>query len=327
VKIAVERLHERLELELERDNLERGANEARQRVESLLFKAQGLEAKAQEDRYEKVAQFNQRYTELLRATLKDVRHARLDADYEPVLNDYEYREASSAVARRLMYFVAFLQMSLADPAIPFPRFLLVDTPDTAGIDQENLSKAIGAIPRVLEQSSMPAQVILTTGPQRYPQELQNLRVITLTEADRLLKRKTEADSNQAKDSSEEATGDVEAVDYEEAVIQALDALASELVDSDEQITGLIAETNASGYYHDDMHVIDVGPYDPSSSKLPFKASIHFSGDQDPEKMFSGDAIVAEVSGTLSFDGTHWELDDNYNVVAEIEPYGDEDEEE
>lgn len=99
----------------------------------------------------------------MRSTLKDVRLARLNLDYEPVLNDAEYREASSTVTRRLMYFVTLLQMSLADPEMPFPRFLLVDTPETAGIDRENLSRAIGKIPEVLAGTKEPAQVILTTG--------------------------------------------------------------------------------------------------------------------------------------------------------------------
>ena len=101
-------------------------------------------------------------------TLKGVRTARLDPDtYEPVLNDGEYREASSRVPRRLMYFLSLLSLSL-ETEIPFPRFLLIDTPETAGIDRENLSRAIGMTPTVLAKGV--GQVILTTGPGRYPSE-------------------------------------------------------------------------------------------------------------------------------------------------------------
>ena len=187
VRVAVERLREQLELELERDKLERHTNEAREKVETLTKKARGLENDAQRDRETKIRQFSELYTALMRATLKDVRIARLDHDYEPVLNDAEYREASATVTRRLMYYVTLLQMSLMDTQMPFPRFLLIDTPETAGIDRENLSRAIGKLADVLAGSTTPAQVILTTGDGKYPAELQPLRKITLTDDDRLLK--------------------------------------------------------------------------------------------------------------------------------------------
>ena len=187
VRVSLERLSERLELELERDKLEGQANEARLNVERLQQRARTLEGAAQEDRDSKVRQFDQLYTALMRSTLKDVRFARLNSDYEPVLNDAEYREASSTVTRRLMYYVTLLQMSLADPDMPFPRFLLVDTPETAGIDTDNLSRAIGKIPEVLQAATRPAQVILTTGDGKYPAELAPLRKVTLTDTDRLLK--------------------------------------------------------------------------------------------------------------------------------------------
>ena len=191
VRVGLERLREQLELELERDKLEQQANEARMRVESLQQKARALEIAAQEDRATKVRHFDELYTALMRSTLKDVRLARLNSDYEPVLNDAEYREASATVTRRLMYYVTLLQMSLMDAEMPFPRFLLIDTPETAGIDLENLSRAIGKIAEVLSGSKTPAQVILTTGDGKYPKELQHLRRITLTDDVRLLKVRAE----------------------------------------------------------------------------------------------------------------------------------------
>jgi len=186
VRVSLERLSERLELELERDKLELQANEARLNVDRLQQRARTLEGAAQEDRDSKVRQFDQLYTSLMRSTLRDVRLARLNSDYEPILNDAEYREASSTVTRRLMYYVTLLQMSLADPTMPFPRFLLVDTPETAGIDVDNLSRAIGKIPEVIGNAAMPAQVILTTGDGKYPEHLRPLRKVILTDSDRLL---------------------------------------------------------------------------------------------------------------------------------------------
>ena len=87
-----------------------------------------------------------------------------------------------------MYFVTLLQMSLDDNDLPFPRFLLVDTPETAGIDLENLSRAISKLSEVLSGASTAAQVILTTGDGKYPEKLQGLRHITLTDHQRLLVR-------------------------------------------------------------------------------------------------------------------------------------------
>jgi DNA repair exonuclease SbcCD ATPase subunit len=185
-RVALERLRERLELELERDKLEAQANEARLHVDRLQQKARALEGAAQQDRDSKVRQFDELYTALMRTTLKEVRLARLNADYEPILNDAEYREASSTVTRRLMYYVTLLQMSLADADMPFPRFLLIDTPETAGIDIENLSMAIAKIPEVLKAGKRPGQVILTTGDGKYPPELRPLRKITLTDDKKLL---------------------------------------------------------------------------------------------------------------------------------------------
>ncbi len=189
VRVVLGRLREQLELEMERDKLEAHSNAARLEVERLQQRARSLELAAQEDRAGKVAQFDKIYTKLMRETLKEVRFARLDSDYEPVINDAEYREASATVTRRLMYYVTLLQMSLADSEMPFPRFLLVDTPETAGIDRENLSRAIGKIAEVLNGSTTPGQVILTTGDGKYPADLQSCRRMILADNDRLLKRK------------------------------------------------------------------------------------------------------------------------------------------
>jgi chromosome segregation ATPase len=191
VRVVLERLRQQLDLELERDKLEAQANAARNEVTRLTQRLRSLDSTAQSDRTDKIAQFDKIYTRLMRETLKEVRVARLDADYEPVINDGEYREASATVTRRLMYYLTLLEMSLADAEMPFPRFLLVDTPETAGIDRENLQRAIGKIAKVLDSSKMPAQVVLTTGESTYPADLHDRCLVKLTDDDRLLKRKAE----------------------------------------------------------------------------------------------------------------------------------------
>lgn len=187
-RVELESLRARLELERELDKLGSQVQVTRTEVERLRQRAQALEATAQQDRADKVAIFEKVYSRLMRETLAGVRFARLDGDYEPVLNEGEYREASSTVPRRLLYYLTLLEMSLADAELPFPRFLLVDTPETAGIDAANLSRALGKIAEVLSTFDAGAgQVILTTGPGRYPAELEALRVVTLTDEQRLLK--------------------------------------------------------------------------------------------------------------------------------------------
>lgn len=187
VRVLLDQLRTQLDLELERDKLVMEENKARGVVERLQQRTKALELDAQESRSAKITQFEERYTALMRETLKRVRFARLDSNYEPILNDAEYREASSAVIRRLMYFVTLLQMSLEDPELPFPRFLLIDTPDTAGIDPANMSPAIAKLADVLDAAPTQGQVILTIGDGRYPEALKRLRRITLDEHNRLLR--------------------------------------------------------------------------------------------------------------------------------------------
>jgi hypothetical protein len=79
-----------------------------------------------------------------------------------------------------------------------------------------------------------------------------------------------------------------AAQAESKIHDALDSLAYRLMDSDEQITGLMAQTNASGYVADEIEVLELGAFDFAEARIPFRASIRFSGEQDEDRMFSGD---------------------------------------
>ena len=120
---------------------------------------------------DKRTEFSKRYTSLLSATVKEVRTASIDDSYMPVINQGEYREASANVPKRLMYYLTLLGMSLDDSEMAFPRFLLVDTPQTAGIDKGPLIACIQMIQTTLSGSKDPGQVILTIGPDRLPDTL------------------------------------------------------------------------------------------------------------------------------------------------------------
>lgn len=71
-------------------------------------------------------------------------------------------------------------MSLDDTEMAFPRFLLVDTPETAGIDKANLIACIEMIQTTLGESEAAlGQVILTTGPNRLPDTLDDNVFLTI----------------------------------------------------------------------------------------------------------------------------------------------------
>ena len=145
---------------------------------------------------EKLKAFNKIYESLMVNVSKNIRKARIDSDYMPIINDGEYKEASSAVPKRFLYYVTLLRMSLSDRDIMFPKILLIDTPENLGIDHENLQDCILKIieeqsPEKVEQF----QVILTTGPGKYPTSLKQKVLEVLTDDDRLLKRREAVESN------------------------------------------------------------------------------------------------------------------------------------
>ncbi|QDE94807.1 hypothetical protein BHS05_02385 [Myxococcus xanthus] len=121
----------------------------------------------QEDIAEKRKQFEYIYNGLMTEAVKECKRAWIDTNYMPVINDGEYREASAIVGKRLLYFLSLLTLSLQSEDVPFPRFLLIDTPETAGIDQESLLRILGKIFDTTKERHG-CQVILTTGIGKYP---------------------------------------------------------------------------------------------------------------------------------------------------------------
>jgi hypothetical protein len=115
-------------------------------------------------------------------------------------------------------------------------------------------------------------------------------------------------------------------DLESPILGALESVSYELVD-DDLISGLIAETNASGFVADDYEVLSMGPLDLATVTAPFEATIHLTGESEPEQMYAGHAISARISGTIRFDGSGWEVEEYEVESAEIEgmDYGPDDE--
>ena len=97
---------------------------------------------------------------------------------------------------------------------------------------------------------------------------------------------------------------------------AVDDLAMRLA-NEEPICALIAETNACGYSADQVEITNFGDLDLESAEVSFEARIRFSGDQDEDRMWHGDAINATIEGTVHFDGNEWLVKDDF-TAAEIE---------
>lgn len=164
------------------------------KYDGLKEKVEGMERQLKRTVKETLKTFNTIYNQLLIDSSPDADITRAeitDNDYLPIINDGEYKQASSNVPKRFMYFLTLLKMSIANKKMPFPRFLLIDTPENLGIDNENLEKVISSLtpaPTNDEtKDSLNFQVILTTGIGKYPKEYKDFVFDTLTYDNRLLK--------------------------------------------------------------------------------------------------------------------------------------------
>lgn len=187
----ISRLHQLIAIESKLEIFQSDFDTKRTEFQKSELALKGLDAQTKLDIRNKVDEFSIIYKKLMTETLAECRTARISPDtYLPVLDEGEYKEHSSSVSTRLMYYLTLLQMSLDDPDVPFPRFLLIDTPETAGIELDKLKICLKKIEEIKEKSKIQFQVILTTGLGKYPEEFKPYRKIYMpTKADALLKRK------------------------------------------------------------------------------------------------------------------------------------------
>uniref|UniRef100_UPI003F492DA2 hypothetical protein n=1 Tax=Cupriavidus necator TaxID=106590 RepID=UPI003F492DA2 len=135
----------------------------------------------------RIAGFNEIYNGFMTKVLARCRSARIDEDtYMPVINNGEYREASAEVPKRFLYLTLLL-MSLKND-IPFPRILLIDTPETAGIDRDNLVLMLRQM-KALDEENTDYQVLLSTGVDKFPPEYQESVSIRLRDDAKLLRER------------------------------------------------------------------------------------------------------------------------------------------
>ncbi|BBI34947.1 ATP-binding protein [Cohnella abietis] len=169
------------------EGIERAYKKAKDDFTSLQLRVNNTQDAIEQLIQAQIKRFNAIYNGFMTITLKEVTSAEINEYYMPVLNDGYYREASSDVPKRFLYFLTLLKMSLdSKNRIPFPQFLLIDTPENLGIDRENLNKCMD---RISELQSTDYQIILTTGLGKYPNSLSGLVKQTINEGEKLLRLK------------------------------------------------------------------------------------------------------------------------------------------
>ncbi|MCP1359068.1 hypothetical protein [Aneurinibacillus migulanus] len=170
--------------------LEKNYSDAKVSYTDLSKRLKSMESDVQYLLESQLANFEQIYTQLLKEADSGVITAELDENYMPLVNGGVYRQASANVAKRFIYYLTLLKMSIEQKGIPFPRFLLVDTPENLGIDKENLDKCLSQVLNIKEQTKG-YQIILTTGIKKYPEEFKRYVAETFTEDGKLLKKRNE----------------------------------------------------------------------------------------------------------------------------------------
>ena len=192
IREALSNLHRTLELEIKLESLQKDYEDKRDHSNKCNLERDNLEVKAKQDIADKVKKFSSIYNQLMIDTLPNCRSAHIKPeDYMPLINDGEYREASSGVSIRLMYYLSLLKLSLLEDDVTFPRFLLVDTPETAGIELDRLLKCLDKFSE-LEDYKKDYQVIISTGLNKYPPSLADKRILYMpTKAEALLKARTQ----------------------------------------------------------------------------------------------------------------------------------------
>lgn len=186
VRETLSKLQEAYRLESKLAGLQTQLDSKKRQFEAARTEVGRLDAASKAELQSQIAAFNEIYNDMMTSVLKDCRVAQIDSEtYLPVINNGMYREASANVPKRFLYFLTLLQLSLLHD-IPFPRLLLVDTPETAGIDLPHLVKMLRFIETLKNPSGKDHQVLLSTGVGKYPPEFESFVVLRLSDSAKLL---------------------------------------------------------------------------------------------------------------------------------------------
>ncbi|MGE5942758.1 MAG: hypothetical protein ACM31G_00320, partial [Flavobacteriales bacterium] len=184
-------IKQQIRIESKKEELEREKDLMAHKVESAKRDMDILKLEASKNMDSLIVDFNKKYYSLMEKALFDCSSAKISTeDYMPIINSGSYKEASSNVSKRLMYFFTLLHLSLTK-SIKFPKFLLIDTPENIGIDYNDLINALSLINEIGDENHNinEAQIILTTGLNKYPKALSKNVFQTITKTDKLLTKR------------------------------------------------------------------------------------------------------------------------------------------
>lgn len=164
-------------------------NDKKTLLERAKLEVQRLDGESRVELQKQIGEFDRVYDDFMTSVVADCRSAAIDQQtYLPIINNGQYREHSAKVPKRFLYYLGLLQLALLSD-IPFPRLLLVDTPETAGIDLDGLVKMLRQIEELENPRSKPLQILFSTGIGKYPPEFASKVVLRLSKEDRLLIRR------------------------------------------------------------------------------------------------------------------------------------------
>ncbi|WP_084150604.1 AAA family ATPase [Azohydromonas australica] len=189
-RTTISRLQEALRLEEKLATLQERLDSKKRQYEIAKAEVNRLDAASKVELQGQLTAFNAVYNDMMTSVLADCRTAQIDSEtYLPVINNGVYREASATVPKRFLYYLTLLQLSLQSD-IPFPRLLLVDTPETAGIDLPNLVKMLRLVEALENPKNKEYQFIMSTGVGKFPAEFESFVVLRLSDDAKLLHRRS-----------------------------------------------------------------------------------------------------------------------------------------
>lgn len=186
IKEQISKLKQRLIKEKEIQKYQKEYDKKRNFYEDLKNEVGKLEIEANQDIKQRTRLFDVYYDEFMN-TLDNCHNARIDEHYMPIINNREYREKSAGVPKRFNYYLTLLLLSIKEEEVRFPRFLMIDTPQTAGIDRENFLPMLKNINTILKSPKDTFQIFLST--KDYPNEFHKFVFDELSKTERLLKER------------------------------------------------------------------------------------------------------------------------------------------
>lgn len=185
----IAKLEEAFRLEVKLDSLISRYNRKKELLETAKADVNRLDGESKIELQKQIKEFNRVYNDFMTTVVSDCRNASIDAEtYLPLIDNGEYREHSAKVPKRFLYYLTLLQLSMTSD-VPFPRLLLVDTPETAGIDLDKLVNMLRQIEKLENPNNRDFQIIFSTGIGKYPPELNANVVLRLRDENKLLQKK------------------------------------------------------------------------------------------------------------------------------------------